>query len=144
MARNSAPEASSRSVQRRMQATKQRDTPAEVAVRSALHKRGLRFRVDAAVPGAGRTRPDIVFSGPRIAVFIDGCFWHRCPHHGTNPKSNQEWWAEKLASNVARDLRHDVDLAAAGWAVVRAWEHEDPETVADRVQVLVRNRTVAR
>lgn len=120
-----------------MQATRQADTPAELALRSALHKRGLRFRLHRAIPGAGRAKPDIVFPKARVAVFVDGCFWHRCPEHGTMPKANSEWWAEKLAANEARDRRHDEALRSADWTVVRVWEHEDAESAAEKVRRVV-------
>ena len=123
-----------------METTRQRDTPAELALRSELHRRGLRYRVDASLPGVTRARPDIVFSRQKIAVFVDGCFWHSCPEHATQPKANEEWWAAKLAANVERDRRHDSELADEGWAVVRIWEHEDPVVAADRVQRLVEQR----
>src|SRR5689334_20593415 len=94
-------------------------TKPELALRRELHRRGLRFRVNhPGVPGS----PDIVFTRARIAVFVDGCFWHRCPRHGTLPRNNRDWWEEKLARNVARDRAKDAALAELGWAVVHAWE----------------------
>jgi DNA mismatch endonuclease (patch repair protein) len=81
-----------------------------------------------------RRRADLVFPRHRVAVYVDGCFWHRCPDHATFPKNNAEWWAEKLAGNVARDRDTDARLTAAGWTVIRIWEHEDPVRAADRVQ----------
>ena len=82
-----------------------------------------------------RRRADLVFPRARVAVFVDGCFWHRCPRHATSPKNNAAWWATKLDGNVARDRDTDERLAAAGWTVVRIWEHEDPVTAADAVEV---------
>jgi DNA mismatch endonuclease, patch repair protein len=131
------PPASSAAVRRRMQATPRRDTPAELALRSALHRLGLRFRVQHPIAGVPRTRPDIVFTRARVVVFVDGCFWHGCPEHGTMPKTNREWWADKLAANFERDRRHDSALAAAGWTVVRVWEHENPSAAALRVSKIV-------
>ena len=97
------------------------------------HRRGLRFYVDRApLPGV-RRRADLVFPRRRVAVYVDGCFWHRCPLHATDPKNNAEWWADKLAGNVKRDRDTDSRLAAAGWTVIRVWEHEDPITAATRV-----------
>ncbi len=78
-------------------------------------------------------RPDIVFVSARVAVYVDGCFWHECPEHGSAPKANREWWAEKLRANVERDRRHDAALRAAGWEVIRIWEHEDPAEASQRV-----------
>ncbi len=116
-----------------MQATPQRDTPAEVALRSALHRLGLRFRLHRPIEGVPRVRPDIVFVSARVAVYVDGCFWHGCPEHGSAPKANRQWWAEKLQANVERDRRHDAALRAAGWEVIRIWEHEDPAEASQRV-----------
>jgi DNA mismatch endonuclease (patch repair protein) len=116
------------------------DTSPEVALRSELHRRGLRFRKNRqAVPGI-RCRPDIVFPGPRLAVFVDGCYWHRCPQHGTAPTTNAGYWQEKLDRNVARDRRNDRDLQAAGWAVLRVWEHEPVRIAADRVAATLKSR----
>lgn len=119
-----------------MKAVRRRGTLPELELRSALHRRGLRYRVDVApVPGF-RRRADVVLSRARIAVYVDGCFWHSCPEHATTPKSNREWWEEKLAANVARDRKTDRDLAELGWAVVRVWEHEDMEAAAERIVAL--------
>lgn len=138
MVRSDRPPASSDAVRQRMRATKRVDTPAELALRSALHRRGLRFMVNRTIPGAGKTKPDIVFSKARVAVFVDGCFWHRCPQHCSIPKTNSAWWEEKLDGNVARDRRHDETLRQAGWMVIRVWEHEELEAVAERIQRAVR------
>lgn len=101
------------------------DTKPEVILRSALHRRGLRFRKDLLVrAGDVRTHPDIVFTRSRVAVFVDGCFWHLCPDHFHEPKSNLDYWRPKLAANQARDRRVDAALTADGWTVVRIWEHE--------------------
>ncbi len=81
-----------------------------------------------------------MFAGARVAVFVDGCFWHRCPEHGVEPRTNASYWQAKLDRNVARDRRNDAALAAAGWLVVRIWEHEQPEVAADRVEAAVRER----
>lgn len=117
-----------------------RDTGIEVALRRELHRRGLRYRVHQTVPALGRRRPiDIVFRGSRVAVFVDGCFWHSCPEHGTLPSSNRSWWQGKLALNRARDADADMRLRNDGWVVVRVWEHEDPVEAATRVERAVRN-----
>ena len=127
-----------------MAANRRRDTGIERAVRSRLHAEGLRFRVDLPVRPEGAVRPirpDVVFPKQRVAVFIDGCFWHGCPQHGTLPETtNVEYWTAKIAENRVRDARHDSELTGGGWTVVRVWEHEDPETVARRVASLVRVR----
>jgi DNA mismatch endonuclease (patch repair protein) len=116
-----------------MRGNRSRDTAPEIAVRSALHRRGFRFRKNLRpVPGL-RCSADVVFPGVRIAVFIDGCYWHRCPAHGTEPITNSGYWAAKLDRNVARDRRNDAELAALGWTVLRFWEHEDADAVARRI-----------
>lgn len=113
-------------------------TEPELAVRRELHRRGLRYRVNVrGLPG----RPDIVFTRARIAVQVDGCFWHGCPDHAVAPKANADWWLAKLAANRERDARNDRALSAEGWLVVRVWEHEEPLTVADRVEAAWRART---
>ena len=121
-----------------MRNTPRRDTPFEIAVRKRTHALGLRFRVDHRLPGVTRARPDLVFPGPRVAVFLDGCFWHSCPEHGTTPQTNRDWWIAKLRANVERDARHRAELEAAGWTVLRFWEHEDPTAVATRIETAVR------
>lgn len=127
-------------VSRRMSKQRRRDTAPERRLRSQLHRRGLRFRVDRPpVPGM-RSRADIVFTRAKVAVFVDGCFWRVCPDQATWPENNKEWWAEKLNSNVERDRRVDETLAEAGWVVVRVWEHEDPAVAAERVQLEVSRR----
>jgi DNA mismatch endonuclease (patch repair protein) len=117
----------------RMRNQVRRDTVPELNLRRRLHGLGLRYRVDfAPVPGL-RRRADIVFTRHKVAVFVDGCFWHGCPVHGTQPQSNAEWWASKLARNVARDAETNKAFVDAGWTVVRVWEHEDPEEATERV-----------
>lgn len=110
-----------------MQRTGRRDTSCEMAVRSAVHRRGLRYRVDHPLPMLRRRRADLLFPRARVAVFVDGCFWHGCPEHASSPKSNGDWWRRKLETNVARDRDTDRVLAEADWLVLRFWEHEDPE-----------------
>lgn len=132
------PEASSSAALQRMKRQRQRDTKAELTIRRLLHGRGMRYRVHSALPMDGvRRTVDILFPRARVAVFIDGCYWHACPVHGTRPKANSEWWAQKLDSNVARDRDTDRRLVAGAWTVVRIWEHEDPEAAANRVQQAV-------
>jgi DNA mismatch endonuclease, patch repair protein len=120
-----------------MQATRQRDTPPERALRSELHRRGMRYNVQRAPLPQLRRRADIVFPRARVAVYVDGCFWHACPVHGTWPKANAAWWRAKIESNRLRDRDTDWRLKEAGWTVVRVWEHEEPEAAADRVQAAV-------
>jgi DNA mismatch endonuclease (patch repair protein) len=116
-----------------MQGNRSRDTRPEIALRSTLHRRGLRFRTGFAVAGV-RCKVDVAFTRARLAIFIDGCFWHGCPEHGTSPRTNAYYWSRKLESNRARDARIDGALEAAGWRVLRIWEHDDPERAADHVQ----------
>lgn len=120
-------------------ANKRRDTKPEVRLRSELHRRGLRFRKDLLVrtPEA-KARVDICFTRARVAVFVDGCFWHGCPDHQHVPKRNTDYWVPKLAANVERDRRVDRAFGGAGWSVVRIWEHEDPRSAADRIERMVR------
>lgn len=124
----------------RMARQRRTGTAPETALRTELHRRGLRYFVDRApLPGL-RRRADLVFPRRKVAVYVDGCFWHRCPEHATYPKNNAEWWAEKLAGNVARDRDTDARLTAAGWLVVRVWEHENSVAAADRVQSALSGR----
>ena len=125
-----------------MQANRGRDTRPEIAVRSLLHRRGLRFRTRHTIRLDGRrwTRPDVVFTRARVAVFIDGCFWHSCPEHGTEPRQNAGYWAPKLVKNVERDRDTDAQLVARGWLALRAWDHEDAAFVVDRIAAAVAAR----
>jgi len=116
---------SSPDVSARMSRQRRRDTEPELLLRRELHRRGMRFRVDAPIPGLPRRRADVVFTRARIAVFVDGCFWHGCPEHATQPASNAQWWATKLTRNVERDRETDEHLRATGWTVLRFWEHAD-------------------
>lgn len=110
-------------------------------MRKYLWRSGLRYRVDYRLPLRGlRRRADIAFPGPRVAVFVDGCFWHCCPEHGTRPANNAAWWAAKLDANVARDADTDRRLSDAGWTVVRVWEHAELVESAQRVMAVVRPR----
>ncbi|MER5381429.1 very short patch repair endonuclease [Streptomyces sp. NPDC002688] len=110
-----------------------RDTAPEVAVRRLLHAAGLRYRVNVPVPGIPRRTIDIAFSKAKIAIFLDGCFWHGCPQHATQPKANAEWWRAKLDKNMARDIETTAHLEGAGWTVLRFWEHERPQHIAQVV-----------
>ncbi|MET9498860.1 very short patch repair endonuclease [Streptomyces sp. NPDC006552] len=119
-----------------------KDTAAELAVRRLLHAAGLRYRIEYRVPGMARRRIDVAFPRAKVAVLIDGCFWHGCPRHATQPKSNAEWWRRKLERNVARDRETTEHLTAIGWTVLRFWEHESPEHVAALVEQAVREQKV--
>lgn len=134
------PKASSEQVARRMRATGRRDTAPEVALRSILHRMGLRYRVDKSPVEGVRRRADLVFGPSRVAVFVDGCFWHGCPIHGTWPKRNAEFWRDKIETNQRRDADTDRRLEDAGWLPVRIWEHEDPVAAAERVASAVESR----
>jgi DNA mismatch endonuclease (patch repair protein) len=119
-----------------MRANRRRDTSPEISVRRLLHAAGYRFRVDLPVrAGAGRpVRPDIAFTRRKLAVFIDGCFWHGCPLHGRRAGGvNDGYWTPKIARNRERDTEQDARLHAAGWRVLRFWEHDDPERVASLI-----------
>lgn len=128
-----APPASSAATRRVMQGNARAETSPERYLRSALHGQGLRFRKNfSPVPGM-RCRVDVVFTAARLAVFVDGCFWHSCPAHGNAPRTNGDWWRRKLAANVERDHRNTAQLTEAGWTVLRLWEHEPVPTMVDRV-----------
>lgn len=121
-----------------MLANRRRDTSIELAVRRRLHSWGLRYRVDYPPLSGVRRRADIVFTRAKLAVFIDGCFWHQCPIHGVLPKQNASYWSPKLSANVARDANTNDMLTSAGWTVLRFWEHEDPDYVAAEIMAAVR------
>ncbi|WP_291184811.1 very short patch repair endonuclease [Dokdonella sp.] len=123
-----------------MKKIRQRDTSAELALRSELHARGLRYRIQVPVLSKPRRVADVAFKRLRVAVFVDGCFWHGCPQHATWPKQNAEFWREKILANQRRDRDTDKRLRAEGWEVVRAWAHESPERVAAKVVSIVENR----
>lgn len=119
------PGSSSEAVSRRMSTLKRRDNDAELALRRALHAAGCRYRVTYPVPGLPRRTIDIAFTRAKVAVFVDGCFWHGCPEHGTSPRANSAWWRTKIEANRARDDDTSQHLVAQGWRVLRFWEHED-------------------
>jgi DNA mismatch endonuclease, patch repair protein len=132
--------ASSAAIRATMRGNRRRDTRPELAVRSALHRMGLRFRVDARPDPSLRRTADIVFRPARVAVFIDGCYWHGCAQHYVVPATNEGYWTPKIAGNIARDRDTDARLAALGWAVLRHWEHEEPLAVAEAVAAAVAAR----
>lgn len=121
-----------------MQANRSRDTSIEWAVRRIVHARGMRYRVSARPESDIRRTADMVFGGSRVAVFIDGCFWHGCETHYTRPASNVDYWADKVSRNRARDLETSVLLRERGWTVLRFWEHENPSEAADAIERVVR------
>lgn len=119
---------------RRFSAQRRTGTTPELLLRRELHRRGLRFRVHHPIQGLPRRRADVVFTRWRLAVFVDGCFWHGCADHGVQPRSNSEWWQWKLQSNRARDRDTDQRLQALGWTVLRVWEHDNAVSAADRIE----------
>ena len=118
-----------------MQATRQKNTKPEKALQAELARLGLTFEVDTRPLPQLPRRADIVFRPEQVAVFVDGCFWHGCPIHGTWPKENADFWRQKIEANKARDLNTDQALENAGWSVVRVWEHESKEAAAYRAQL---------
>jgi DNA mismatch endonuclease, patch repair protein len=123
-----------------MQGNRSRDTIPERKVRSAAHKLGLRFYVVRRPLPDFPARADLVFPTAKVAVFVDGCFWHGCPLHGTCPRTNEAYWSEKIVRNKLRDSRVDHILKDAAWLPVRVWEHEDPERVARSLKTIVLSR----
>jgi DNA mismatch endonuclease (patch repair protein) len=133
------PEPTSEAATKMGKGNRRSGTKPEVALRSELHRRGLRFRKDLLLRcDEVRVHPDIVFTRARVAVFVDGCFWHGCPQHQVVPKSNRDYWIPKLAANVERDKRVRRALEANGWTVLRFWEHEPQTVAADVIEPLVR------
>jgi DNA mismatch endonuclease (patch repair protein) len=132
------PRATSESSRRSMVATSGGESAVERELRRRLFARGMRFRKHVRVLPDSRCRPDIVFTRARVAIFVDGCFWHRCPDHSTEPRLNGAWWKAKLDANVARDRTYDAALQETGWTVIRFWEHEDVGSMADAVERAVR------
>jgi DNA mismatch endonuclease (patch repair protein) len=107
-----------------MSSLRRKDNGAEMAVRRALHAAGYRYRVHYPIPGLPRRTIDVAFTRARVGLFVDGCFWHSCPEHGTRPTANSAWWAAKLGANAARDADTTAHLERLGWSVIRVWEHE--------------------
>ncbi|WP_212808736.1 very short patch repair endonuclease [Micromonospora endophytica] len=121
-----------------MRANKARDTGPEQRIRSLLHSKGLRYRVNVRPLRELRRTADVVFTASRVAVFIDGCYWHGCSEHYRPARANDSFWREKIDGNRARDRETDQLLADAGWTVIRIWEHEDPAEAADRVEDMLK------
>jgi len=121
-----------------MLANRGRDTGPELAVRRLIHARGLRYRVNARVETDLRRTADLLFTRRRVAVFIDGCYWHGCPIHFQTPKTNTAFWSEKIYRNKCRDAETTALLTERGWTVLRFWSHESPAAVADRIEDVIR------
>jgi DNA mismatch endonuclease (patch repair protein) len=134
----SASWASSPAVRNVMRGNRKRDTRPELALRRDLHKQGFRYRVASRPVSGTPWTADLVFTGPRLAVFVDGCYWHGCPEHYAVPRTNAAYWAPKIARNRARDVVVDAALAEAGWVVLRIWEHESLTAAAEKVANAVR------
>lgn len=124
-----------------MQAIRGRDTTPELLLRRELHRRGLRYRVNVPVRGMPRRSVDITWAGRRVAVYIDGCFWHGCPEHSAPPRVNPEYWGPKIENNRRRDRETQKYLEEQGWTVLRFWEHEPVAQVADTIERVLRSRT---
>jgi DNA mismatch endonuclease (patch repair protein) len=134
-----SPRASNAAARARMRANRSTDTTPERVLRSALHRLGLRFRKHSRpLPGL-RCTADIVFPRERVAVFMDGCFWHGCECKQSAPRANAEYWSERIAYNQARDRRNDSALTTAGWTVLRVWEHDDPQEAASAIAAVIRS-----
>jgi DNA mismatch endonuclease (patch repair protein) len=116
-----------------MQRQRRKDTQPELAIRRVLHRAGLRYRVDVPITGSRRRSIDIAFTRIKLAVFVDGCFWHGCPEHATWPRANAAWWEAKILKNRLRDLETNQRLQGDGWTVLRIWEHESIEDAAGRI-----------
>jgi DNA mismatch endonuclease, patch repair protein len=141
--RRGVPKASTEVVARRMRSTRQRDTAAERRLQQALDEEGLHYELDRAPISSVRTRADVVFADAHVAVYLDGCFWHGCPEHGTWPKANAEWWREKLDANRRRDAVASKILEEAGWRVLRFWAHEPVAAAARTIAQEVRRRSAS-
>lgn len=137
----SRPEPSSPEASRRMARVRQKGTGVELELRRALHAMGLRYRLQVPLLSKPRRVADIVFPSSRVAVFVDGCFWHGCPQHATWPKKNADFWREKIETNRARDADTNQRLEELGWKVVRIWSHESAKEAAERIARIVRERS---
>lgn len=135
--------ASSLRVSEQMSRLPRKDTTPEMALRRLLFASGLRYRVHERVQGMPRRTVDISFPRARVAVFVDGCFWHGCPDHGMTPKANRDWWSRKLDGNRRRDAETSAHLSALGWVVLRFWSHEEPDAMAESVKASVLSRRLA-
>ena len=136
--------ASSPAIRKTMLGNRSRDTAPELAVRRAVHALGLRYRVAYRPEPRLRRTADLVFTRARVAVFIDGCYWHGCPEHYIEPARNVDYWRPKIARNRERDAETSAALGEAGWRVLRFWSHEDPHDVARRIAEAVRAPSLGR
>ena len=130
--------ATSPATRKAMRANRRRDTAPEMAIRRLVHASGLRYRVDARPLPSARHTADMIFTRARVAVFVDGCWWHGCAEHYRPPASNISYWAGKVTRNRERDQLANEALIEAGWTVIRIWEHEEPESAARRIETAVR------
>jgi DNA mismatch endonuclease, patch repair protein len=130
-------------IRRTMQANRGRDTGPELAVRSILHARGLRFRVNQPLPFDRRRRADLTFTRARLFVFVDGCFWHGCPDHFVEPRTRRDFWLDKIRGNQSRDIDTRNRLEELGATVLRVWEHDDPTAAADAIEATYRSILVS-
>lgn len=135
------PAASSQSVSARMSSQATKNTQIEILIRRALFALGLRYRIHQSLLKGSRREVDIVFPKARVAIFVDGCYWHCCPEHGSIPRANRQWWEEKLNSNKQRDRDTNERLEQDGWRVIRVWEHEDPVDAARAIAEVVTSRS---
>ena len=134
------PKALNQQVSEQMRRMPSKNTKPEVALRRELHKLGLRYRIHAnELPGT----PDIVFTKAKMAVFVDGCYWHFCPVHANLPKTNRRWWRKKFTENRKRDERNDRELESMDWMPIRTWEHEDPIETARAIKKIWQIRNCA-
>jgi DNA mismatch endonuclease (patch repair protein) len=138
------PVPSSQGASLRMQQQRSHDTETELTIRRLLHMRGYRYRIHVRPVSGLRREADIAFGPAKVAVMVDGCFWHACPEHATWPKSNAEWWRTKIERNQQRDAMTDLALTAAGWSVLRIWEHEACDEAVDRIAAVVDARRPVR
>jgi DNA mismatch endonuclease, patch repair protein len=122
-----------------MRANRKRDTGPELRLRKHLHRLGLRYQLGRRIATTPPVVPDVVFPRAKVAVFVDGCFWHGCPIHGVQPKVNSSYWFAKISLNRRRDQAVDENLIGLGWQAIRIWEHEDPREAAARVKSIVRS-----
>ncbi|GGM37835.1 hypothetical protein GCM10010102_36810 [Promicromonospora citrea] len=127
-----------------MSVARRKDTKPELDLRRLLHARGLRYRVTYPVPGRPRRTMDVAFTRAKVAIFLDGCFWHGCPEHATQPRANADWWRQKLRDNVERDADTTRVLTDQGWTVLRFWEHEEPASIADAIEAVLRESVTPR
>ncbi|MHB8689421.1 MAG: DNA mismatch endonuclease Vsr [Candidatus Dormibacteraceae bacterium] len=130
--------ASSDAARNVMRANRKRDTGPELRLRRHLHRLGLRYRLGRRIAATPPVIPDLVFVRARVAVFVDGCFWHGCPTHGVQPRVNASYWSAKISLNKRRDRVADQNLVGLGWQAVRIWEHEDASEAAAKVEAIVR------